>query len=1142
MSKVFRLYKEGTTTYQGWNESPAFPYNSNARDTIEDPDGASAKNEITSIPSPFARIDLVKTAFREVCRRATKDIKELDGNTIYHKMVSDSLDVGEIFFNIDKFKNKIEIITWDPSLMIPALKDDNNVSHFYVADALDKYLQSDAKTYNFDQLKNIYLLNYTNGPDELNIIGATSPATLFFSGANNLDYIQDIFFSNNDRPFDVDYAALYNRDFEYIKAWWTLRKTIPTFSNLFPEIESYLNLTFKAISDQQIKNKLNSITSASAKDFDLIDVQTHQQSNQVEVLGTVLFKKKSQVEIENEFTIRPERNVAGIKPLVLPVESGNKYSNLQYANGTWGNTNKAPYKPIIADIERRTLPYDGSVYAYLTISDFLEDTIVKVPHTLNKKYFFNGNLNDVEPMTSFLLPIKPLYFQYFSIETLNSTMPDGKLAFEMESIAGGSVNVVIRIPIIGNGIISYIEYQRIYYSQHQADVSKTQNSGGMTSFDFTGLVMPSMKFQNEEDAIYTVSCISTFSNQFRFDFYHEGEIIRDIPVDCRNRERGLFDFKAETYTIQNNNFDFIRVSNKNGVSNIIIPNFLIHQNLEVYEFAVDLGTSNTHIEFKKVDSNNSDPLNYKESESIFSTFFVQSYREIQGKLIPLDLIDENDLLVRDYLPAMVGGDSDFSFPTRTALSYAKSTDWTEKLRTFGLLNFDITYNKKLGIAYNAKPLVNIKWSSKPNAQSAMQAYIRNIMMIIRNKVIANNGSLARTKITWFYPNSMSPRRLSQLRMAWNDSYNELFNSEGSTRNLSESVAPIQFYFRRYATATNLVNVDIGGGTTDIAFSSNGKVEYITSFKFAANSLFEDSFSDINPNNGIVDWFKNDIYNLLVSKPELNELVNIFNSNVGQPSNMASFLFSLKDNSATKDLSRNNIDFNKILQNDTKFKIVFIIFYTAIIYHIAKIVKTKNLKVPRHIAFSGNGSKIISIITTDSKILAQYTKVVFEKVLGRDYTSALDILGLEQGSNPKESTCKGGLIATEAYEEAPETLILRDSSGKLVEATDTYDSISDVQKNEIISAVKDFFKFVLTDIPTAFNLDNNFGVDNISMKIAQDECKNDLDTYLEKGIELSIKESGNKDNQIEDALTFYPIKGVLQALSEKINEYYKQNAK
>lgn len=1140
MSKVFRLYREGTSTIREWNENPAFPYNSNARDTIENPDGASAKNEITSIPSPFARIDLVKTAFKEVCRRATRNVRELEGNTIFHKMVSDSLDVGEIFFNIDKFKDKIEIITWNPTVMISALKNDQNASHFYVADALEKYLVSDARTYNFGMLKNIYLLNYTNGPDVLNIIGATSPATVFFSGANNLEYIQDIFFANNDRPFDSDYVPLYRRDFDYIKAWWTLRKIIPSFSNLFPEIENYLSLTFRAITDPFVKNKLNEITSATAKDFSLIDVQSPQQSNQVEVLGTILFKKKPNGEFENEFTIRPERAVLGTKPLVLPVEAGNKYANLQYANGTWGNTNKAPYKAKVADIERRTLPYEGSTFAYLTIGDFLEDSIVKIPHSLNKKYFFDGNIKDVERMTSFLLPIKPLYFKYFSIETLNSTLPDGKPAFEMEAIAGGSVNVIIRIPIAGNGNINYIEYQRIYYSQRQADVSETQNSGGMIIFDFTGLVMPAMKFQNEDDAIYTVSCISTFSNQFHFDFYREGEVIRDIPVDCRNKERGLFDFKAETYTIQNSNFDFIRVSNKSGVSNVIIPNFLMHQNLEDFEFAIDLGTSSTHIEFKKADTNSSDSFNYKDSEAIYGTFFVQSYREIQGKLIPLDLIDENDLMVRDFMPTVIGDNSDFSFPTRTALSYAKSTDWTEKLRAFGLINFDITYNKKLGIAYNAKPMVNIKWSSKPNAQSAMQAYIRNIMMIIRNKVIACNGNLGRTKITWFYPNSMSPRRLSQLRMAWNDSYTELFSRDGATRNLSESVAPIQFYFRRYATATNLVNVDIGGGTTDIAFSSNGKVDYITSFKFAANSLFEDSFSDINPNNGIIDWFKNDILGLLQSKPELNELVNIFNSNLEQPANMASFLFSLKDNSATKGLARNNIDFNKILQNDTKFKIVFIIFYTAIIYHIAQIVKSKRLKAPRHIAFSGNGSKIISIISSEPKILSKYTKVIFEKVLGTEYGSALDLLGLEQGSNPKEATCKGGLIAAETFDEEPETLILRDSSGRFASVNDTYASISDADKAEIVKTVKDFFRFALTEIPSIFNLDNNFGIDNVTMKIAKEECMKDLETYLDKGIELSIKESGNKDNQIEDAITFYPIKGVLQSLSSKIQEYYLEN--
>ena len=1140
MSKVFRLYKEGTTTYQGWNESPAFPYNSNARDTIEDPDGASAKNEITSIPSPFARIDLVKTAFREICRRANKDIKELDGNTIFHKMVSDSLDVGEIFFNIDRFKDKIEIITWDPSNAIPSMMNDGNLSHYYVGDALQKYLQSDSKTYNFSQLRNIYLLNFKNGPDELNIIGATSPATLFFSGANCLDYINDLFFANNDRPFDTDFQPLYKRDFDYIKAWWVIRRTMPNFSNLFPELENYLNLTFRAITDPVIRQKLTDLNQASINDFSQIDVNNNQQTNQVEVLGTTLFKKKFNKAKDNEFTIRAERVISGIKPLILPVESGNKYSNLQYVNGVWGTENKAPYKDLNSDIDKRKLPFDGSIHPYLTISDFIEDYIVKVPHSLNSKYYYNGNLSDCGERTAYLIPIKSLYFKFFSIETLKSTMPDGKLAFEMEQVAGGSVRVTIRIPIVGNDTIQYIEYKRLYYVERQAEISDSENSGGMKQFDFTGLVMPSVKFQNENDAIYTVSCISTFSNQFKFEFYERGEIIRDIAMDCRNRERGLFDYKAETYTITKRNFDFIKVTNDGGISNLIIPTFITHQNLDDYEFAVDLGTSNTHVEFRKEGVHTSEPFCYKESESLISTFFVTSFRDIKGNLLAMDLIRENDLIAADFIPATVGYESDFMFPTRTALSYAKSTDWTEKLRTYGLVNFNMTYNKRVELPHNAKPMVNIKWSNKTNAQTAMQAYINNIMLLIRNKVIANNGRISKTKITWFYPNSMSPRRLSQLRTAWNNSYSEFFNSNGVTYNISESVAPIKYYFRRYATASNLINVDIGGGTTDIAFSTNGRVNYITSFKFAANTLFEDSFSDLNPNNGIIDWFKEDILHLLQSQ-RLGDLENIYNSNLGQPSNMASFLFSLKDNSATKGLSKNSIDFNKILQDDSKFKIIFIIFYVAIIYHIAQILKAKDLKVPRHIAFSGNGSKIISIISSDAKILSKFTKTIIEEVIGIKYEGALDILGLEQNSNPKESTCKGGIVATEDGNEEPEQIVLKDSAGDFVSSSDIYATIDIAQKKKIVDSVKDFFNMTLSVIPSKFNLDDNFGVDNISLKIAQKECLNDLDTYLENGIELSIIESGSVNNKIEDALSFYPIKGVIQSLSEKLQEYYNENA-
>lgn len=1140
MSKIFRLYKEGASTYKGWNETPSFPYNSNARETIADPDGASAKNEITSIPSPFARIDLVKTAFKEVNRRANANIKELDGNTIFHKMVSDTFDVGEIFFNIDKLSNKVEVITCDCSLVLLNLKGDGNKSHYYVADALEKFLTSDARTYNFDKMHNIYLLNYVNGPDELNIIGATSPATLFFCGANKLRYIDDIFFSNNDKPFDNEYQPLYKRDFEYLRAWWTLRKTNPEFSSLFPEIDEYLNLTFRAIKDSDKKNRLMSTTAQSLSDYSVIDVKNDNQSNQVEVLGINLLKKKAgMANTVSEFTVKSVTHGREKLPLVLPVESGNKYASLNYINGVWGKDNKVPYMDSNS-LQDRMLPFDGSQYPYLSISDFLEDCVIRISHSLNAKDYFDGNVSGNKGNCSFLLPIKPLYFKYFNVETLKSTMPDGKAAFEMDVVAGGSLNVTLRIPIVGNSQVKYIEYQRLYYKDRQPSVDANNNEGGIIDLEFSGFVMPGAKFQKEEDAYYTVSCVSTFSTQAKVQFYKNGDALGNIPIDCRNQQSGVSDFKAETYTISQSNFELIRIVCFNGQGGLLIPQFKMHQGLDSYEFAVDLGTSNTHIEMKRTGDNASVSFSCNENDGLMSKFFVPSYRDIDGKLISIDpvLDDENDIINADFIPAIIGEDSGFSFPTRTALSCAKCINWNDALRVLGLLNFCMTYDKKRELAYNADPLVNIKWSNDTNSQAAMQLYIENLLLIIRNKVVSRNGNLAQTKITWFYPGSMSQRRLSQLRTAWNSAYSKFFSAVGNTIDESESVAPIQYYFSRYATATNLVNVDIGGGTTDIAFSEGGDVKYITSFRFAANSLFEDSFSGINPNNGIIDWFKSDILELLRTKTN-SDLVTIFNRNDGHPANMASFFFSLKDNSATKEIASNKIDFNVILQDDDKFKIVFIIFYTAIIYHVAQIVKEKELNVPRHISFSGNGSKIVNVLTPDVTILANYTKAIFEKILGKPYGGKLDILGLDKTSNPKEATCKGGLLPIKQQSD-PEKITLKNSTGAFVGNGDTYASLDVSARTQIVESVEQFFNFVLDEMPSVFNYDDNFGVSLKLIALAKEECLNDLTTYLDKGIEISANESGNKENKVEDALSFYPIKGAMQALSGKIEEYLRNN--
>ena len=1127
MSKIFRLYKEGTSTYEDWNNSPAFPYNSACRDTIEDPDGASARHEITSIPSPFARIDLIKTAFKEVCKpdKRTKRA-DLDGNTIFHKMVSDTLDVAEIFFNIDKYNGKVEIIKWDPQLMLSELSNSGIAGHQYLADALDKYMVSDSKTYNFGRLHNLYLLNYVEGPDELNIIGATSPATLFFSNANDLSYVNNIFFGE-DKPFDSDYQPLYKRDFEFIKYLFALRKAIPNFANLFPEVDTYLNATYKAIPDQAKKNQLNNITSVALEDFDSIDVADINQSDLVEVLGYNLYKKSSRpVNAQSDFVIKS--TISSEEPLVLPIEAGNRYSDLQYTTGKWGKTNKAPFQDTELDLAKRVLPFEGSLHPYLTISDFLEETIIKVPHTLNNTNYFDGRIHIDKSEIAFLLPITPSFFKYFTVEELRDVMADGKPMFEMKLLAGDSVSVTLRIPIKGAGNVSYIEYTRLYYNNSSADVKN--NAGNIAEMKFTGFIMPQVRFNNPEDAIYNISCVQASSSKTEFIFYKGAEKILPNASDCRNEDQQYLT-KANKYLVKGENFDYIQVRNHHGYSGIIVPIFKQQRNVEQFEFAVDLGTSNTHIEYRKG----------QDKPQVFG--FSKADRQLCEMFTPTkneygffeDLLEETELIERDFLPEEIGCD-DYSFPTRTVLSCSKTVDWSEEVNPFNLVNLPFTYDKRADLPYNNLKY-NIKWGNGDDLR-VMEIYVRCLMLIIRNKVLLNNGDLKHTKITWFYPISMPPKRLRRLKETWDEAYKEYFG-DGVTNYMTESAAPIQYFFKRYATATSLVNVDIGGGTTDIAFAKDKSIHHVTSFRFASNALFENSFSDLDDNNGIVDWHKGEILKLLEEK-NLSELVRVFNSaNNHRPSNMASFLFGLKDNTIPKKVGINGkaLDFNYLLQEDEDFKIVFIVFYTSIIYHIAQITKALGLDVPRHISFSGNGSKVIRVITTDSKILAKYTKLIFEKVIGKPYGKELELLGLEKDSNPKDSTCKGGLIGAEDDDIRDKTIVFKSDCTGVITTSDTYRTISEKYKENTVKAVEDFFDFVFVEMNNAFNFDKNFGLKTSALKAAHEASKKDLNTFLDKGI-AQRQEETEEDDVIEETFFFYPIKGVLQSMSNGIYKILK----
>lgn len=446
-----------------------------------------------------------------------------------------------------------------------------------------------------------------------------------------------------------------------------------------------------------------------------------------------------------------------------------------------------------------------------------------------------------------------------------------------------------------------------------------------------------------------------------------------------------------------------------------------------------------------------------------------------------------------------------------------------------MVNIPLTYDKRESYLYN-RNIYNIKWG-KGEMLRVMESYVETLMLMIRNKVLTEQGDLQRVKITWFYPISMAPKRLKNLRETWNNAYQKYFN-QSQASNMSESAAPIQYFFRRYANATDLVNIDIGGGTTDIAFARDKEIQYVTSFRFAANSVFENTFSDVDMSNGIVDCYKEQILRVLTDN-KLTELLSIFNSeNNVQPANMASFLFTLKENSMVRGLDSKYVDFNHMLQDDENFKIIFILFYSAIIYHVAEILQAKNLEMPRHISFSGNGSKLITVLTTDNQLLSTFTKRIIEHVIGKPYDKDLEILGFESGSNPKESTCKGGLLGDILTDDRNKIVIKKAFGPDFISKEDTYDRVDDQYISNSTEAVKTFFDFVLNELDDIFDFDANFGVSKQSLQIARNECYKDIATYLRKGLQQRREESEGED-RLEETLFFYPIKGAIHELSNAI---------
>ncbi len=1143
MGKVFRFH-EGNNAIEDWQHSEA--YGENAIQAITDPDGGSAHREITSIPSPFARIDLVHTAFQYVIRN-----RQLEGDTIYHQMISHSLDVGELFFNFDRFGQQLEIMVWDKQRDLKQLLDSSNPKHRLLGKTLELYLSQDQEEYNFDALNSLYFIRYKDGQNTMDILGGTSPVTLFFASANPLQCPN---IQLGSRIVFQEILPFHKREFEFQKYIYGIKAFMPDFRSRFKVLDQFLDMSYSYLTNGQ-RRAINALTQAQfRKDYAVLD--SGNEGNNVKVLDFTLCRRYSvprNIEDNSDFVIDSTKpgKVGGVAPLVLPVEKINE--KLVYTTDLWDVDTRAPYEDR-DPLEIRKLPFTGDKYPYLTIGDFLEPYLIRTPYPLDKERFFDGNLgvaNPAEYDSGYLLPLKKTFFDYFKIEDLRGETSDGKRIFEMKQVGEG-IQVFLRIPVKihdKRNLARYVSYNRIYYPPQNNSVVQPadtdNNKGVILENQLTLALFPFFRLEDKNASNhYRIGLISRDispalkKNTYQLEFYTDTEAARalDITALKHRSNKDMADVVSDYYVLDHA-FDYIRLSN-NWTSGVIVPLFptIKQGGVRKFTFAVDFGTSNTHIEYR-VDNGDPEPFTIgKEDMQIASLHDPESevtrnsFNRIRGHVL-------TDMILQEFSPYLVGHGHESRFPQRTTIVSHKSLDFSTNTFAMADLNIAFLYEKR-NIYDNQKTTTNLKWADKKQ-NKLVEGYFEHIILYIRNKVLLNGGDLNQTELIWFYPASMMIHRKNRLQGLWKTLFSKYVCSNNAPKDILESVAPFYFYkYKEGVTAGKRpsVSIDIGGGTSDIVVYVENQPRIVTSFRFAANTIFGDGYNGSPANNGFVQGYLNEIRGLLDQNKQRDLLAVLTSLEKSKSEDICTFFFSLENNLR---LNKENIpiSFTQSLKDDEEFKIVFLLFYGAIVYHLAKLMKINGIAVPRYITFSGTGSKVLNVLDTngDMKTLSRFTTLLFSKIYD---SQSQESVTLKQHDTPKEITCKGGLVTRgdddlEITDDMKKVLLgTRDNR---MASTLTYASVTDDIEKE---AEEEFAAFLdlLFDMDSEFSFNNNFGVIPAQKKWCKEFLKDEAIEFIKLGIKNKQSELENdEDNAVEETLFFYPLVGGLSKLANEINK-------
>ncbi len=888
MAKVFRLHEGATGT--GWFVSQ--PLTPAQLTTIR----TEGKEVSTSIPSPYARIDLVKSAFRWVAEHG------IEGTTAHHRLVSEALDVAQLFFLSQKYRSRLAIVAYDPVARFKHLEEEDGIlRHNHLAETLHLYWEQDSVArddagnlvlYNFEHVRRIYLLlNRSTGQ----VIGGTSPATLFLAAPDAREAGGKLNLRSSDHTFFGERCTpLSEREPSFVRYFFSLAKQ-SRFPLLFPELFAYLEKVRLALPDPELTHAVTNLDAASLAGYRLCPIGSN-LNDTCEVLGIPLGLREEDdeeggISETSDFTIVSDFPVEGRRPLVLP--QGRFPGEWTYTTPgiLWSENNMVPWSNDHSGRES-LLPVQEDPYPWLSAGNFLDDKMIELPYPVDATRF------EMCGTSQCLLPLTPLFFRYFRAESAARML-------SLTDLSGGGTEAVLEIPVKRGKI----RFRKVY---SLPDKVKS---------DLHLAIVPFIR-SDKKDLPYTIGLLDDGTDEPRFTqplFFEEGQLLPVAEPVFRNRSR----MQRSYYFRTPGRFDALRVNTPQG-GGCLVPRWKASgKGYHAVKFAVDFGTTNTHIEYQ-YGNHDARALDITASQPLWQSLIDTHHPDVNFQDVADDRVFEQEIMPYLLLPG-----EKVHFPLRTALACNRDLDPATRPEPFLHVNNYMLY-EKIHFPVYLDIRTQLKWSNYADLrdESLVESYIGLLVLLVYYKTLSLGGDPAQTTITWFYPVSMDEYELGVLFRTWKKSYTAVFGLEATGNRINgipESIAPYLYY--KSSVIGQSLSVDIGGGSTDIAlFDENStRAKMISSFKFAGNAIFGDGFPtgeyrNNSDRNGFVRTFAARAREAVSGDTLMQPILENILQSTKDSADFSSLLFALEAD------SRSTFSYTRLLESHKRMKLPVFIFY------------------------------------------------------------------------------------------------------------------------------------------------------------------------------------------------------------------------